>query len=187
MSSPFSPPSPSPPSPWLCAHEDRVREACALGAVVDLACGRGRHALYLARLGIASIGLDRNPDHLRELARCAEREGLAVRPVRCDLETGLGVPLADESCGALLVFRFLYRPLAPAIETLLHPGGILVYETFAQAHRETGRGPRREAFYLAPDELPGLFPQLEVLEYEEGPDGREPPDITARLVARKPR
>lgn len=173
-------------SRFLADHEAQVHEAAALGPVVDLACGRGRHALHLARNGTPTVGLDRNPDHLRELAVQAARERLPVAPVRCDLETGRGTPLAPGSCGAILVFRFLYRPLAPALVEALRPGGLLLYETFAMAHRETGRGPRREAFYLEPGELGALFPALEVLALEEGPDGDTPPDITQRLCARKP-
>ena len=48
--------------------------------------------------------------------------------------------------------------LMPAIEACLKPGGLLVYETFHIAHRASGRGPRRDAFYLESGELPGLFP-----------------------------
>ncbi|MCP4035654.1 MAG: class I SAM-dependent methyltransferase [bacterium] len=155
--------------------------------MVDLACGWGRHALHLANLGIPTIGFDRNPDRLRELVRHAADTNAAVQPVRCDLESSLGIPLADSCCGAILVFRFLHRPLARAIEAALGPGGILLYETFTLAHCETGRGPRREAFYLAPGELPGLFSGLEVIAYEEGPDGGDPGSVTARLAARKPR
>jgi tellurite methyltransferase len=157
--------------------------------VVDLACGRGRHALFLAQAGIPVVALDRNPDHLKELSVYARRldpPAARVAPVRCDLETEHGIPVAAGSCGVILVFRFLFRPLAPAIERALRPGGILLYETFALAHQKTGRGPGRREFYLESDELVSLFPKLEVLAHGEGPDGREPGDITARLLARKP-
>lgn len=154
--------------------------------MVDLACGRGRHSLHLARGGTRVIGLDRNPDHLRELGVAASREELAVATARCDLETGDGIPLVPGRCGAILVFRFLYRPLAEAIEAALAPGGVLLFETFALPHRRTGRGPRREAFYLASEELLRLFPHLEVIAFEQGEDADDPPDITQRLCARKP-
>jgi tellurite methyltransferase len=176
----------APASRWLSEHVDLVRRAAQLGPVVDLACGRGRHALYLAEAGVPVIGLDRNADHLKELEISAQRSGADVTPVRCDLEDGNGIPVAAGSCGVILVFRFLFRPLALAVEQALCPGGILLYETFALAHREGGRGPRRSAFYLKPGELPMLFPGLDVIDYVEGPDGGSPPDITARLLARKP-
>ena len=177
----------APPSRWLLAHEDRVREAHPLGPVIDLASGRGRHAIHLAQQGIPSIALDRNPDHLRQLAVHAARVRTPVQPMRCDLETPCGIPLQTSSCGAILVFRFLYRPLAQAIMQALKPGGILLYETFTLAHRATGRGPRRAAFYLAAQELRELFSGLELIHYEEGGNGDDHVEFTARLVARKPR
>lgn len=186
MSSNSGTSSPAPPSTWLSDHLEEVRAASALGSVVDLACGRGRHALFLAQAGVPVVGLDRNPDHLRELAVYAQRLKVPISEVRCDLETENGIPVAPASCGAILVFRFLFRPLAPAIEGALRPGGILLYETFSLAHRETGRGPRRSEFYLAADELPALFPNLEVLSYRDGPAPADSGDITARLLARKP-
>jgi tellurite methyltransferase len=176
----------SAPSPLLVDNVSRIRAASRLGMVVDLACGRGRHALWLGREGIPCLGIDRNEQHLRELRVAAGRAGLRLDSVRTDLEAGLGIPLKTNSCGSILVFRFLFRPLMPEIAASLRPGGILLYETFAAAHRETGRGPRNPAFYLERDELPGLFPELEVLAYEEGPTQSDPPDITARLLARKP-
>ncbi len=87
----------------------------------------------------------------------------------------------------ILVFRFLFRPLTAAIVEALAPGGILLYETFELPHRDTGRGPRRRAFYLEPGELRTLFSDLEVVAHGEGPDGDTAPDITQRLCARKPR
>jgi SAM-dependent methyltransferase len=173
-------------SALVTEHLDEIRLAAARGPVIDLACGRGRHALYLARSGIPALGLDRNRDHLRELEVSARPLATKPTPVRCDLETGRGIPVQSGACGAILVFRFLFRPLAPAIEEALCPGGILLYETFSLAERESGRGPRRKEFFLEPDELPALFPKLHVISYREGPDDGTPPTFTARLLARKP-
>lgn len=174
------------PATWVSEHLDTLRDASSLGPVVDLASGRGRNALFVAGTGTPVIAVDRNADHLRELQVAATRAGSPVTPVRCDLETEHEIPIVPGSCGAILVFRFLFRPLAGAIERALAPGGLLLYETFSMQHRETGRGPRREAFYLASGELPSLFPNLDVIAHVEGPDGGSPPDITARLAARKP-
>jgi tellurite methyltransferase len=185
-SSDSSPARPARPSQLVLDNLDRLREASLLGPVVDLACGRGRHALALARNGIPCLGVDRNADHLTQLRLLAEREQLPLRTLRADLETDEGMPFLPSSCGAILIFRFLYRPLLRKLPPALRPGGLLLYETFAAAHRETGRGPRNPAFYLDHDELPRYFPDLEILDYAEGPDAGDPPDITARLVARKP-
>ena len=71
-------------------------------------------------------------------------------------------------------------------DSALAPGGLLVYETFTRAQRELGYGPSRDDFLLAPGELPGLFPELEVVEYDEGLIEAPRPRHTARLLARRP-
>ncbi|HKE10503.1 MAG TPA: methyltransferase domain-containing protein [Myxococcota bacterium] len=175
------------PSPWFVRHARWVREAAALGPVVDLACGRGRHALAAVSLGVRTVGVDRDRDALVTLLGEARRRGPpgVLTAVRADLETALGFPLRPESCGAILVFRYLHRPLAPALSSLLRPGGLLLYETFTKEQRNLGHGPTNPAFLLASGELRELFPGLEMLAYEEGLCPGERPEALARLAARR--
>ncbi|MEN8161207.1 MAG: class I SAM-dependent methyltransferase, partial [Myxococcota bacterium] len=158
----------------------------ALGRVLDLACGSGRNALPLARDGSRVIGLDRSRERLGALAETARAERLPLLAVCADLEAGGALPLATASAGAVLVFRYLHRPLGPELERVLRPGGLLVYETFTIHHREVAEHPRNPAFLLEPGELPALFPGLEVLRYEEAQVRAPTPRAVARLVARKP-
>jgi SAM-dependent methyltransferase len=177
------------PSAFFARHRVALRDAARLGPIVDLACGRGRHALAAARAGLRTLAIDHNAGFLEGLASRARSEELPLQCVRFDLEVGLELPVRASSCGAILVFRFLHRPLAPAIEHALAPGGVLLYETFTTAQLERGTGPRSPAFLLEPGELPRQFPGLEVLAHSEGPRLREGPedeDATARLFARKP-
>lgn len=175
------------PSPWLAECRSQLEAAAALGPVVDLACGRGRNALALAGAGTPVIGVDRNPEFLRELKRAADDRGLAFGGVQADLEADHGFPLKPESCGAILVFRFLYRPLAAAICAALVPGGLLVAETFTRDHRQFGYGPTRDAFLLAPGELPTLYPALTIDSSWEGVSEAGPrPEAVARLRAFRP-
>jgi SAM-dependent methyltransferase len=155
--------------------------------VLDLACGRGRHALAAAELGARTLAIDRDPEALRSLRAEAARRGLrGLSCLRADLETPHGIPAKPGGCGAILVFRFLFRPLASAIAAALAPGGLLLYETFTVAQRALGSGPRRAAFLLEPGELPALFPDLEPLEHWEGQTAAPAPECLARLAARKP-
>ncbi len=176
------------PSPFFSAHRDALCSAAAHGPVLDLACGSGRHALAAARLGIAAVGVDRSPTALRALLQAARAERLHAWAVRADLEAGAGIPLAPGRFGAVLVFRYLWRPLAPAIETLLQPGGILLYETFTWRQRNLPYGPGNAEFLLRDGELPQLFPGLRVEAFEE----RERHDADGRawhlasLLARMP-
>jgi SAM-dependent methyltransferase len=175
----------APPSPFFLAQRDRLLAAAARGPLLDLACGRGRHARAAAALGVRSLGLDRDPLALRAMFEAAGG-GLPLHGVRGDLETPFGIPVRPGSCGTILVFRFLFRPLAPAIVASLAPGGLLLYETFLRAQRRLGTGPRRPEFLLEPGELSALFADLELLDYSEGLCAGASPEYLARLAARKP-
>jgi SAM-dependent methyltransferase len=176
---------PEPPSPFVVAQQARLRAAGRLGPLLDLACGRGRHALLAAGWRVRVVALDRDGEALRALAAEAAQRRLALAPLRADAEATSGLPLRTGSFGAVVVTRFLYRPLAPALAALLRPGGILVYETFTRRQRETAEGPRNPAFLLDDGELPRLFPQLEVLELAEGLRAGRRPEWVASLAAHK--
>ncbi len=168
------------------AELPRLKQVAALGPVLDLACGSGRNALALAAAGLRTVGIDRDRAPLLALREAARGRGLAVAALVADLETARGIPLASGSCGAVLVFRYLHRPLAAEIERVLHPGGLLLYETFTLRQRELAQHPRNPAFLLEPGELPRLFPGLAVLRAEEALVSAPEPAAVARLVARKP-
>ena len=86
-----------------------------------------------------------------------------IRVLRADLEVLRSLPWSPAGCGALLVFRYLHRPLCAALAESLRPGGLLLYETFTTAQIEPGLWAQSNpAFLLEPGELPGLFPTLEV-------------------------
>jgi SAM-dependent methyltransferase len=172
--------------PSLLFAAEATRLAAAGSPALDLACGRGRHALALARLGVCVIGLDRDPGRLAALSAAARAEALPVRALRADLEANDTLPLASASCASVLVFRYLHRPLAGEIVRVLRPGGWLLYETFTLAQRELAAHPRNPAFLLEPGELPRLFPALLVLRAEEARVAAPGPEAVARLVARKP-
>lgn len=174
------------PSALFVEELPRLRQAARLGPVVDLACGRGRHALAAAHEGLPVVGLDRNTEFLGQLGRAARAAALPLLPVRSDLETGHGIPIRAGSCGAVLVFRFLFRPLAPAIQALLAPGGLLLYETFTIHQRNLGYGPDNAAFLLQPGELSSLFPGLDVTKHWEGTTAGSPAWAVARLAATRP-
>jgi SAM-dependent methyltransferase len=153
--------------------------------VLDVACGRGRHALAAAALGAPTLALDRDAALLRCLSRRARAAGLPVQALRADVEAA-GLPVRPASCGAVLVFRFLYRALCPALAAALKPGGLLLYETFTLHQKTLGYGPRNPDFLLRPGELRGLFPGLEILEAWEGLTEGPSPEHLARLAARRP-
>ena len=177
-------PKRSPPSDLLTDQLARIRAASQLGVVVDLACGRGRHALAVAAAGIRVVGIDRSRAFLAELRKTATQRELAVETLLADLEDPAELPLRSQRCGVVLVFRVLHRPLIPAIARALAPGGLLLYETFTVHQRALGSGPRNPDYLLEPGELPELFSELEILDHWEGLSGGTNSAHIARITAR---
>jgi SAM-dependent methyltransferase len=131
----------APPSDWVV----RWTPLLSPGAqVLDVACGHGRHAHWFVEAGHRVTAVDRDAALLAPLA------GLATT-LAADLEAGPW-PLPGRRFDAVIVTNYLWRPLFPALKAAVAPGGLLIYETFAQAHAALGR-PRRPEFLLRPGEL----------------------------------
>lgn len=137
-------------------------------------------------MGLSVVAVDRNGQALRQIQHRARAERLMLDCVNSNLETRYGIPCKPNSCGVILVFCFLFRPLAPAIEEALAPGGLLLYETFTIDQTSFATGPKNPAFLLEDGELTTLFPRLRVLAHGETVELSPSPRATARLAARKP-
>jgi SAM-dependent methyltransferase len=144
------------PSPWIVRFAALVP---AGGAVLDLACGRGRHMRWFAARGHPVTGVDRDAEAL------AQREGLG-ETLLADIENGPW-PLAGRQFAAVIVTNYLWRPLFPRILDAVAPGGVLLHETFAQGNETVGK-PSRADFLLAPGELLRAYAGLRVVAYEDG-------------------
>lgn len=168
------------PSDWVVRFAPLIKP----GEVLDLACGGGRHARLLA-MRHPVLALDRNAEALAALAR----DGIAT--LRHDLEAEAAVwPFAADRFAGIVVTHYLHRPLFPHILASLAPGGVLIYETFAQGNEQFGK-PSNPDFLLAPGELldvaqsGGPLP-LRVVAFEEGYVERPRPAMLQRLCATKP-
>ncbi len=167
------------------AHSDR---AAGAAPVLDLACGGGRNGLYLVQQGIPVVFADRRRDQLDEIAAQTRDSNLATFwPV--DFEEADRNPLQGRSFGAILVFRYLHRPLLAPIREAIQPGGLIVYETFTADQPRYGR-PGNPDYLLRPGELRDTFGDWDGIHYFEGvttseTSGRE--QAIAQIVARKPR
>lgn len=153
------------------------------GRALDLACGLGHNAIWLAQQGWQVDAIDISDVGLALAAQAAAAAGCStIQWIAADLDTYVA-PIA--AYDLITVFRFLDRDRLPTLITrALRPGGCLVYETFTQHQcQRTDNHLKNDRFTLRPDELPLLFPELTVDQYEEV----ELPDRSvARLLARKP-
>ena len=160
---------------------------------VDVACGSGRDATFLALAGFETIGVDMLPDALakaRELAETARRAvpDLALPLwLRADLEQAW--PLRPSAFDLVACARFLWRPLLPALAAALAPGGSLVYETFTVRQRRHGK-PLRSDHLLEEGELAARVAALglEIVRQRESDPAGGPAlaSVWARMPARMP-
>lgn len=128
-------------------------------SVLDVACGAGRHLRWLRGLGHEVVGVDRSAE---ALAAC---EGLGEL-LLADIENGPW-PLQGRTFGAVVVTNYLWRPLLPTLMQSVAPGGVLIYETFAEGNETVGR-PARPEFVLKPGELLAACAPLRTVAYESG-------------------
>jgi SAM-dependent methyltransferase len=153
------------------------------GPALDVACGTGRHALAIARIGRRVDALDRDPERLRALADLASHERLPVRVACVDLESA---PLPLGHYALIVNTLYLDRPRVPALRSALAPNGLLLFETFTIEQAVSGH-PRNPAFLLQPNELLHLVGDLHVLAYQEGPVERGGTIVhLAAVAARRP-
>jgi len=174
-------PFPDAPAPWLVEHGDLLTGP---GRALDVACGDGRNALYLARRGYTVDAIDASSVAIGALRSAARERDLAIRPRVVDLERE---PLPDGPYDVIVTLNFLRRDLFGALQEALAPGGLLLYETLGQAHvAQLGRS-FNPAYLLEDGELLRAFDRLEVVDHFEGVAERSGgPRGVGSLVARRP-
>lgn len=150
-------------APWLVQHIGLIPPGLP---VLDVASGKGRHALFLADGGWAVHAIDRDEEALAELRASAATRRLPVTTEVIDLEHGASC-FGSERFGAVVVFNYLHRPLMPALVDAVAPGGVLIYETFTVGQAARGH-PKNPAFLLEAGELSALVAPLEILRSREG-------------------
>ncbi|HJV88310.1 MAG TPA: class I SAM-dependent methyltransferase [Noviherbaspirillum sp.] len=166
------------PSPWV----QRFAALIPDGEVLDLACGGGRHARLLASLGHPVVAVDRDSAALRSAA------GPLIETQQIDLEVeGVRWPFSPGRFAGIVVTNYLHRPLLPHILHSLAPGGVLIYETFAQGNEHFGK-PSNPLFLLRTGELLELVAgvpghALRILAFEDGYVESPKPAMVQRICA----
>jgi SAM-dependent methyltransferase len=161
------------PSAWVARFADRLQRGAR---VLDVACGHGRHARWLAARGCRVTAVDVDPSCGASLAGSP-----GVDFVMADLEAAPW-PFGTAQFDAVVVVHYLHRPLLPRLAAALAPGGLLLYETFARGNEQFGR-PRNPDFLLRPRELLEAFGSLRVLAFEDGAVRAPQPAMLQRLAA----
>jgi tellurite methyltransferase len=114
--------------PELVAH---CGDLPCSGLALELACGKGANALYLASLGYDVVAADISIEGLKICSREARRIGLRLLPVALDLDQ---YALPHSQFELISVVRYLNRALFGPLIDALKPGGLLFYKTFNLRH-----------------------------------------------------
>ena len=169
------------PDPFLLSIREFFDLVPDGAAALDLACGAGRHAAWLAEQGFRVTALDFSSVALAKTQLLATQRGVSIECRQVDLESP-GVELGREAYDLICGFFFLHRPLFPALREALRPGGLLVYKTYTVDQLRYPGRPRHRMHLLEHNELLRLLDGFRVLKYEE----KWTPAGTAAIVAQKP-
>jgi SAM-dependent methyltransferase len=147
------------PSPWVVRFAPLVLPG---GAVLDVACGNGRHTRFFLQQGHQVVAVDRDVSGIDDLADDPRLEILEV-----DLEAGEPFPPPGRRFDGVVVTNYLHRPLLPDLVSAVAPEGVLIYETYARGNERFG-SPTNPNFLLERGELLEVVrDHLRVVAYED--------------------
>lgn len=148
------------------------------GTALDLACGEGQAAVWLAARGLVTTGVDISGVGLAKAQRLAQAEGVEVEWIRADLDTW---DPEGRLWDVVTCSHYLSRPLVGRLAGWVAPGGVVLLEMLV-AHPDVEA--HVSARYLAaPGEVRGWLDGFEELAYAElVGEGR----AVARRVVRRP-
>ena len=137
------------------------------GRALDLACGAGRNALFLAERGWSVVGVDGSPVVIEKIRGLHPR--IEVRALDLQREQ---LPFEEASFEMVCIINFLHRPLFTETQRFVRPGGVVVTAI------HTVRSTMNPLYTIEVGELRSYFAGWEILIDREGE--------IAELVARKP-
>lgn len=133
------------------------------GYALDLACGTGANAIFLAQHGLRTAAWDISTQAILRLQEKAAGEKCALETRVCDVTAH---PPPAETFDVIVVSYFLERTLLPAIINALKKNGLLYYQTFIR-ERVSDKGPHNEDYRLERNELLRLCQGLHIVLYHE--------------------
>ncbi len=157
---------------------------------IDVGCGTGRNAIYLARRGWQVDAVDVSEVALDHLTETADAESLPIKRIQADLEDAPHRPpdlFAADRYDLAVMARYTNLPLIDTLKGALRVGGYLIVEEHLVTEADVV-GPRSPQFRVAPGALRDAAAGLDIIAYREGividPDGRSA--ALAQLIARTP-
>ncbi len=166
-------------------HKLLVKLAAGLnpGKALDLACGTGRHAIFLAEQGWHVTAVDNSPVGIEIAQERAKERGVQIDFRLADLEKG-EFEIEPQAYDLICDFYYLQRDLFPQMKAGVRGGGIVISTIHIY-----GEGEEKGNFLLKEGELRRLFSDFEVLHYHEtsltDKDTGEHHRRTAEIIAKR--
>jgi SAM-dependent methyltransferase len=172
------------PLPLLVEKESLIAHiAGGRGPALDLACGTGRHALYLAEKGWEVEAVDSSEVALELLSRKAQEKSLTIDSRHADLENEFSIQ--PDAYDLILDCCYLYRPLFSEIRAGIRQGGIF-FGTIALVDNAPEVAPMNPAFLLKPGELEAQFEGWRLFHANEARTESAPHSrLMAELIAQR--
>lgn len=148
------------------------------GRALDLACGTGRNALWLAQRGWQVTAVDGSPSAIETLHAFASARNVNIDARVADLEKG-EYTIEPARWDLIAICYYLQRDLFEVAKRGLRPGGTLLAMALMM---EPGK--EHSPFRVRPGELRGFFEDWEIQHYREGADATH--GAFAEIVARRP-
>lgn len=180
------------PSPVLAEWLERIEVTSNPPLAADVACGTGRHALYLARHGWQVEAMDISPVALARLAATAAAEGLPITCLERDFEPSsphVAAALPSARYDLAVMMRYTNLPLVAMLAGAIRPGGYLIAEAYLRSSSAPG-GPRNPAYRVAPGEFEAAVERdFELIKCREGRarDRSGQPSAVVQVLARRKR
>ena len=133
------------------------------GQALDVACGLGANAMYLAQRGLQVSAWDISGVAIGRLGQNALGQSIEINTEVRDV---LQNPPGAGSFDVVVVSRFLERALMPVLIQSIRPQGLLFYQTFIQ-EKDADVGPGNPDYLLAENELLLMCNGMRVLAYRE--------------------
>jgi len=154
-----------------------------VGRALDVACGAGRNAIFLAQAGYQVDAIDISSEGLNQARQKAESQGLSINWIEHDLDQTYQF---DTDYDLIIILWYVDLALVTRLCGCLAAGGYLLCEEHLITDREV-IGPTSSDYRVAPGDLREAVSGVDVLMYEESietnPEGDQV--ASARVVARK--
>jgi tellurite methyltransferase len=165
------------PDPLLVEHAALLD---GRGWSIDLACGVGQNALFLAQRGYDVLAVDASFTGLRYCRAAHAGSASRVHLVAADLDRFV---LPRDTFAVAIVFRYLDRALVPRLKQAVLPGGLILYQTFnVNRLRSTPQMTRR--YLLEPGELARMFADFNAIATNDTADNQAE---LSHWIGRRPR